>query len=50
MERLGICPQCGFASAAMSKFAVKPSKLTSDLQTLKIELLVEVGQRAWGHA
>jgi 5-methyltetrahydropteroyltriglutamate--homocysteine methyltransferase len=50
MDRLGICPQCGFASAAMSKFAVKPSKLTSDLQTLKIELLVEVGQRAWGHA
>jgi 5-methyltetrahydropteroyltriglutamate--homocysteine methyltransferase len=50
MERLGICPQCGFASAAMSKFAVKPSKLTADLQTQKIELLLEVGQRAWGHA
>jgi 5-methyltetrahydropteroyltriglutamate--homocysteine methyltransferase len=50
MERLGICPQCGFASAAMSKFAVKPSKLTPDLQTLKIELLLEVGERAWGHA
>jgi 5-methyltetrahydropteroyltriglutamate--homocysteine methyltransferase len=50
MERLGICPQCGFASAAMSKFAVKPSKLTPDLQTLKIELLLKVGERAWGHA
>jgi 5-methyltetrahydropteroyltriglutamate--homocysteine methyltransferase len=50
MERLGICPQCGFASAAMSKFAVKPSKLTPDLQILKIELLLEVGERAWGHA
>jgi 5-methyltetrahydropteroyltriglutamate--homocysteine methyltransferase len=50
MERLGICPQCGFASAAMSKFAVKPSKLTPDLQTQKIELLLDVGQRAWGHA
>jgi 5-methyltetrahydropteroyltriglutamate--homocysteine methyltransferase len=50
MERLGICPQCGFASAAMSKFAVKPGKLTTDLQTQKIELLLEVGQRAWGHA
>lgn len=50
MERLGICPQCGFASAAMSKFAVKPSKLTTDLQTQKIELLLEVGERAWGHA
>jgi 5-methyltetrahydropteroyltriglutamate--homocysteine methyltransferase len=50
MERLGICPQCGFASAAMSKFAVMPSKLTTDVQTLKIELLLEVGRRAWGHA
>jgi 5-methyltetrahydropteroyltriglutamate--homocysteine methyltransferase len=50
MDRLGICPQCGFASAAMSKFAVKPSKLTPDLQTLKIQRLIEVGQRAWGHA
>ncbi len=50
MERLGICPQCGFASAAMSKFAVKPSKVTTDLQTQKIELLLDVGQRAWGHA
>jgi 5-methyltetrahydropteroyltriglutamate--homocysteine methyltransferase len=50
MERLGICPQCGFASAAMSKFAVMPSKLTVDTQTLKIQLLVDVGRRAWGHA
>ena len=50
MARLGICPQCGFASAAMSKFAVMPSKVTTDLQTLKIERLLEVGQRAWGHA
>jgi 5-methyltetrahydropteroyltriglutamate--homocysteine methyltransferase len=49
MERLGICPQCGFSSAAMSKYAVLPSKVTTDIQTLKIELLVEVGRRAWGH-
>jgi 5-methyltetrahydropteroyltriglutamate--homocysteine methyltransferase len=49
MERLGICPQCGFASAAMSKFAVLPSKVTADLQTLKLQRLVEVGRRAWGH-
>jgi 5-methyltetrahydropteroyltriglutamate--homocysteine methyltransferase len=49
MERLGICPQCGFASAAMSKFAVMPSKVTVDVQTLKIELLVKVGRSAWGH-
>jgi 5-methyltetrahydropteroyltriglutamate--homocysteine methyltransferase len=50
MERLGICPQCGFSSAAMSKFAVLPSKVTTDIQTLKIKLLVEIGRRAWGHA
>ncbi len=50
MERLGLCPQCGFASAAMSKFAVKPSKLTPDLQTLKIERMLEAGRHAWGHA
>jgi 5-methyltetrahydropteroyltriglutamate--homocysteine methyltransferase len=48
MDRLGICPQCGFSSAAMSKFAVMPSKVTTDIQTLKIELLVDVGRRAWG--
>ena len=50
MDRLGICPQCGFSSAAMSKFAILPSKVTTDIQTLKIQRLVEVGQRAWGHA
>jgi len=49
LDRLGICPQCGFASAAMSKFAVSPSKVTADMQTLKIELLVDVGRRVWGH-
>jgi 5-methyltetrahydropteroyltriglutamate--homocysteine methyltransferase len=49
MDRLGICPQCGFSSAAMSKFAVLPSKVTVDIQTLKIERMVEVGRRAWGH-
>ncbi|MGD0419001.1 MAG: 5-methyltetrahydropteroyltriglutamate--homocysteine S-methyltransferase [Xanthobacteraceae bacterium] len=49
MERLGICPQCGFSSAAMSKYAVLPSKVTTDIQALKIELLVDVGRRAWGH-
>ena len=50
MDRLGICPQCGFSSAAMSKFAILPSKVTADIQTLKINRLVEAGQRAWGHA
>ena len=50
MDRLGICPQCGFSSAAMSKFAILPSKVTADIQTLKIERLVEAGTKAWGHA
>lgn len=50
MDRLGICPQCGFSSAAMSKFAILPSKVTVDIQTLKIERLIEAGIRAWGHA
>jgi methionine synthase II (cobalamin-independent) len=50
IDRLGICPQCGFSSAAMSKFAVLPSKITTDMQTLKIERLIEVGHRVWGHA
>ncbi|MGZ5828820.1 MAG: 5-methyltetrahydropteroyltriglutamate--homocysteine S-methyltransferase [Xanthobacteraceae bacterium] len=50
MDRLGICPQCGFSSAAMSKFAILPSKVTADIQTLKINRLIEAGQRAWGHA
>ncbi len=49
MDRLGLCPQCGFSSAAMSKFAVLPNKVTVDIQTLKIERMVEVGRRAWGH-
>jgi 5-methyltetrahydropteroyltriglutamate--homocysteine methyltransferase len=49
LDRLGVCPQCGFSSAAMSKFAILPSKVTTDIQTLKINRLVEVGQRAWGH-
>ena len=50
MDRLGICPQCGFSSAAMSKFAILPSKVTVDIQTLKISRLIEAGTKAWGHA
>ena len=48
MDRLGICPQCGFSSAAMSKFAILPSKVTIDIQTLKINRLVEAGLRRGG--
>ena len=50
IERLGICPQCGFSSAAMSKYAVLPSKVTVDIQTTKLKLLVDIGRRAWGQS
>ncbi len=50
LERLGLCPQCGFASAAMSKFSVIPAPTTDDIQKAKLARMVEVGQRAWGQA
>jgi 5-methyltetrahydropteroyltriglutamate--homocysteine methyltransferase len=50
MERLGLCPQCGFGSAAMSKFAVVASPITAELERAKLSRLVEVGRRTWGHA
>ena len=31
----------------MSKFAILPSKVTVDIQTLEIERLVEAGVKAW---
>jgi 5-methyltetrahydropteroyltriglutamate--homocysteine methyltransferase len=49
-DRLGLCPQCGFGSAAMSKFAVLASPVTADLQRATLARLVEVGTRAWGAA
>lgn len=48
MERLGICPQCGFGSAAMSKFAVRANPVTGAVQQAKLARLVEVGTRMWG--
>jgi 5-methyltetrahydropteroyltriglutamate--homocysteine methyltransferase len=50
LERLGLCPQCGFSSAAMSKFAVLPNPVTADIQRAKLARLMEVGERVWGHA
>jgi 5-methyltetrahydropteroyltriglutamate--homocysteine methyltransferase len=47
-EQLGLCPQCGFASSAMSKFNVLPNPMTPDLQRAKLARLVEVAGRAWG--
>ena len=50
LERLGLCPQCGFSSAAMSKFAVLPNPMDADIQHAKLARLVEVGELVWGHA
>ena len=49
MDHLGLCPQCGFGSAAMSKFATMPTAVNEELERAKLARLVEVGKRAWGH-
>lgn len=46
--QLGLCPQCGFASSAMSKFNVLPNPMTPALQHAKLQRLVEVAGLAWG--
>lgn len=47
-DQLGLCPQCGFASSAMSKFNVLPNPMTPALQREKLARLVEVAGQAWG--
>jgi 5-methyltetrahydropteroyltriglutamate--homocysteine methyltransferase len=42
IERLGLCPQCGFAST------VGGNPLTVDDQRRKLALVVEVARRVWG--
>jgi 5-methyltetrahydropteroyltriglutamate--homocysteine methyltransferase len=49
-EQLGLCPQCGFASSAMSKFNVLPNPMTPELQRRKLARLLETAERAWGAA
>ncbi len=49
-DQLGLCPQCGFASSAMSKFNVLPNPMTPELQSRKLARLVEVAGRTWGNA
>jgi len=48
--QLGLCPQCGFASSAMSKFNVLPNPMTPELQRRKLARLLEVAELAWGSA
>jgi 5-methyltetrahydropteroyltriglutamate--homocysteine methyltransferase len=47
LEQLGLTPQCGFGSSAMSKFNVLPNPMTEDLQRRKLERMVEAGRRIW---
>ena len=48
LEQLGLCPQCGFGSSAMSQFNVLPNPMTEDLQKRKLARLLETAQRIWG--
>jgi len=47
MEQLGLCPQCGFGSSAMSKFNVLPNPMTADLQRRKLARLMTVAGQVW---
>ncbi|HKQ27214.1 MAG TPA: 5-methyltetrahydropteroyltriglutamate--homocysteine S-methyltransferase [Burkholderiales bacterium] len=47
LEQLGLTPQCGFGSSAMSKFNVLPNPMNEDLQRRKLERMVEAGRRIW---
>lgn len=47
LDRLGLCPQCGFASSAMSKFNVLPNPMTEALQARKLAVMLEVAERVW---
>ncbi len=44
MERLGISPQCGFASV------MEGNPITTDVQQAKLELVVRVARGLWGSA
>lgn len=48
LDRLGVCPQCGFGSSAMSKFNVLPNPMTLELERAKLERLMEVAEDVWG--
>ena len=48
LEQLGLTPQCGFGSSAMSKFNVLPNPMDEDLQRRKLERMVEAAGRIWG--
>ena len=47
LEQLGLCPQCGFGSSAMSKFNVLPNPMTEDIEKRKLGQLLEVAAAIW---
>lgn len=47
LERLGICPQCGFGSSA-SRYNPTENPMTESAQAQKMQRLVDIGHRLWG--
>ena len=47
LEQLGLCPQCGFGSSAMSKFNVLANPMNESIQRQKLERLMEAARRVW---
>jgi 5-methyltetrahydropteroyltriglutamate--homocysteine methyltransferase len=45
--QLGLCPQCGFGSSAMSKFNVTENPMTLDIEKAKLARIVEVSREVW---
>jgi 5-methyltetrahydropteroyltriglutamate--homocysteine methyltransferase len=42
LERLGLSPQCGFASSVIG------NKISPEIQQQKLELVVKTAQAVWG--
>ncbi|MFM9972405.1 MAG: 5-methyltetrahydropteroyltriglutamate--homocysteine S-methyltransferase [Burkholderiales bacterium] len=47
LERLGLCPQCGFAASALRKTA-NLNPMTQAIQVAKLNRIMEVAHDAWG--
>ena len=48
LQQLGLSPQCGFGSSAMSKFNVLENPMTVDIEKRKLSRLMEVADAIWG--
>ncbi len=48
MTQLGLCPQCGFGSSALSKFNVQDNPMTLDIEKAKLARIVEISREVWG--